>query len=246
MDPTGTLMTLFGKTVPTDLRQLLDPARSAMLIIDMQNYACSPGGLFGNDDRRLATYRNIIPRISRLADLCRNMGLVVVNVRMRTLPDGKSSSPAWMRFKMRANPVYRTEDEAVWNAAVDGTWQAEFVDELKPRPGDFVVGKFRSSALHGTDLDLILRSNKIESVLVTGEATEGCVESTVRDLGFHDYFPILVSDCVGSDEPELHDASMRVMSAYRADVARSDEIMEILRERAEAIEVGETPLSVHR
>jgi len=56
--------------------------------------------------------------------------------------------------------------------------------------------------------------------------TEGCVESTVRDLCFYDYFGIVVADCVGSDVRELHDASMLVMGAYRADVATSAEIVE--------------------
>ena len=97
--------------------------------------------------------------------------------------------------------------------------------ELQPEPGDAVVTKFRSSAFHNTNLDLVLRSNGIRTVLVAGCTTEGCVESTVRDACFYDYFPVVLSDCVGSDVRELHDASMLVMSAYRADVATSAEVL---------------------
>ena len=61
--------------------------------------------------------------------------------------------------------------------------------------------------------------------MVAGCTTEGCVESTVRDACFYDYFPVVVADCVGSDVPALHEASMLVMGAYRADVADSGEIM---------------------
>jgi nicotinamidase-related amidase len=89
------------------------------------------------------------------------------------------------------------------------------------------VTKFRSSAFTNTGLDLILRSNGIKSVIVSGCTTEGCVESTVRDLCFHDYFGVVLSDAVGSDVPELHKASMLVMGAYRADIATAEEVAAI-------------------
>lgn len=93
-----------------------------------------------------------------------------------------------------------------------------------PQPGDLFVAKNRSSAFNNTNLDLLLRSNGIKSMLVAGCTTEGCVESTVRDLCFYDYFGIVASDCVGSDVRELHNASMLVMGAYRADVFTSAEV----------------------
>ena len=61
---------------------------------------------------------------------------------------------------------------------------------------------------------------------MSGCTTEGCVESTIRDLCFYDYFGVVLTDCVGSDVRELHDASMLVMSAYRADVLTSAEVAE--------------------
>ena len=107
---------------------------------------------------------------------------------------------------------------------IEGTWGAEFVAELEPRPGELVVKKYRSSAFYESDLDLLLRAEGIRTVLVAGCTTEGCVESTVRDLSFYDYFGVVLSDCVGSDLQELHDASMRVMGAHRADIATSAEV----------------------
>jgi nicotinamidase-related amidase len=65
-------------------------------------------------------------------------------------------------------------------------------------------------------------------VVVCGCTTEGCVESTVRDAGFYDYVPVVVTDCVGSDVRELHEASLRVMSAYRADIATSSEVLQLI------------------
>ena len=87
-----------------------------------------------------------------------------------------------------------------------------------------MVEKFRSSALHGTALDDILRSLRIQTVVVAGCTTEGCVESTVRDLTFHDYIPVVLTDCVASDHRELHEKSLALMSAYRADTATAREV----------------------
>jgi nicotinamidase-related amidase len=128
---------------------------------------------------------------------------------------------------MRANKNYDPRNEGAWMFTVKDTWGAEFVEDLTPKPGDFIVSKFRSSAFHGTDLDLQLRSNDIRTTMICGCTTEGCVESTVRDATFHDYHPVVITDCVGSDVPELHEASVRVMSAYRADMASSDQVMDI-------------------
>jgi nicotinamidase-related amidase len=143
---------------------------------------------------------------------------------MITLPGGESDSPAWIRLRMRAGQS-EPAASAGWTFAVAGTWGAEFVADLLPERRDPVVTKYRSSAFHGTDLEVILRSNGVRTVVVTGCTTEGCVESTVRDAGMHDYFTVLASDCVGSDDPVLHEASMLVMTAYRTDVATSDQIL---------------------
>jgi nicotinamidase-related amidase len=71
---------------------------------------------------------------------------------------------------------------------------------------------------------MLLRSNGIESLLVTGCTTEGCVESTARDALFNDYYVVIVSDCVASDDRAQHDASMLLMR-HRFDLASSDELL---------------------
>ena len=83
--------------------------------------------------------------------------------------------------------------------------------------------KWRSSGFWGTNLDMILRSNGIETVVMTGCTTEGCVESTARDAMFNDYYVVIAEDCVGSDDRQQHDASLLLMR-HRFDVAQSPEI----------------------
>jgi nicotinamidase-related amidase len=106
-----------------------------------------------------------------------------------------------------------------------GTAGHEFVDELRPRAGEFVVPKWRSSAFWGTNLDLLLRSNGIKTLVVTGCTTEGCVESTARDAMFNDYHVVVVEDCVASDDRAQHDASLFLMK-HRFDLTTGQQIGE--------------------
>jgi nicotinamidase-related amidase len=220
-----------GIDVPTEVTELIDAGTTALCVVDMQNDFCAPGGTVSRAGGDLSMYQDLIPRIAALLRLCRRAGLLIVHVRMETLRDGKSDSPAWLRMRLRANRNYDASNEGSLAFAREGTWGADFVRELEPQPGDLVVTKLRSSALWNTNLDLMLRSNAIETVLVAGCTTEGCVESTIRDLSSRDYFVAVVSDCVGSDSRDLHEASMLVMAAYRADIFSSQEIEGALKAR---------------
>jgi nicotinamidase-related amidase len=97
------------------------------------------------------------------------------------------------------------------------------VPELAPLPDELVVAKYRSSAFWGTNLELLLRSNGIATVIVGGCTTEGCVESTARDAMFADHYVIIAEDCVGSDDRAQHDASLLLMR-HRFDMATAAEI----------------------
>lgn len=221
------MLTVFGKQVPANLSELVNPASTALVIIDMQNDCCAEGGSAAKAGADISMYRVVIPRIVAFAQTCRAIRIPVINVRILTLRDGLSDSPAWLRLRVRANQNYGALNEGPWMFAVEQTWGAEFVPSLRPKQGDLTVTKYRSSAFHQTNLDLILRSNGVSTIIVCGCTTEGCVESTVRDATFYDYFPVVLEDCVGSDDRSLHDASLRVMKAYRADVCNSADVLQL-------------------
>lgn len=112
---------------------------------------------------------------------------------------------------------------------VAGTWGYELVPALEvPPPGALLVDKHRS-AFWGTPLDTILRSNDIRTAIVVGCTTEGCVDSTVREAGFLDYFPVVVEGAVATNDPILGEAAMRIVRAYRADVITSAELERLWR-----------------
>jgi nicotinamidase-related amidase len=107
--------------------------------------------------------------------------------------------------------------------SVPGTRGHDFVPEFSPLPNELVIRKYRSSGFWGTNLDLLLRSNGIKTVVFGGCTTEGCVESTARDAMFNDYYVVIAEDCVASDDKSQHEASLLLMR-HRFDIASGDDI----------------------
>ena len=113
-------------------------------------------------------------------------------------------------------------------------WQpSAVIEELKPRPGELIVTKHRSSAFVGTDLDMILRASGIATTVVIGEQTPGCVEATYRDAAYHDYYNVLAEDCVAAFDQAQHEASLLIQRA-RHDVCSSEDIIRIWRQARSA------------
>jgi nicotinamidase-related amidase len=212
-----------GKQVLTELDELVDPSRAALVIIDMQRDFVEPGFAFDRLGVDMSMYPPVRPRIAALLAAARIAGVLVVHVQMTTLPGGMSESPAQLRFNLRLQR--QSSITGPFRYTQQGDAGREFVPELTPRDGELVVSKWRSSGFWGTSLDLLLRSNGIETVVVSGCTTEGCVESTARDALFNDYYVVIVEDCVASDDRAQHDASMLLMR-HRFDIAASTDVID--------------------
>jgi len=216
---------VYGKKVCESLDEVLNPDWSALLIVDMQNDAVKPNGKIpaaGNDVTKIA---ETVPRCQALLAEARQQGVLVVHIRVLTLRDGRSDSPSWIRTK----GAIVNESEFF----LEDTWGAEFIEELKPRPGELIVTKHRSSAFVGTDLDMILHAGGIATTVVIGEQTPGCVEATYRDAAYHDYYNVLAEDCVAAFDQAQHEASLLIQRA-RHDVCSSEDIIRIWRQARSA------------
>ena len=211
-----------GKEVLTELPELVAPGYTALLVIDMQRDFVEPDGLFGQLGIDVSVYRTARPAITTLREAASAVGVLVVHVQNTALPSRMSDSPAQIRFNMRLHAAARGNRPPL-RYTVPGTPGHQFVDDLTPRTGELVVTKYRSSGFWGTNLDLLLRSNGIRSVVVAGCTTEGCVESTARDAMFNDYYVVLAEDCVASDDQAQHDAAMLLMR-HRFDLATAEQI----------------------
>jgi nicotinamidase-related amidase len=223
-------MEIDGKQVFTELSELAAPAHTALLLIDMQRDFVEPDGFFGSLGIDLTMYKETRPRLAALREAARRYGVLVVHVQNTALPNRMSDSPAQIRFNLRMHESARHGGPPL-RYTVPGTPGHEFAGELTPLPGELVVRKYRSSAFWGTNMELLLRSNGIQTVVVGGCTTEGCVESTARDAMFCDHYVVIADDCVGSDDKEQHDASMLLMS-HRFDMADSSEIAAVWRAAA--------------
>lgn len=184
----------------------LDINRTALIVVDMQNTFCKKGGLFdylGELDE--TKVKPIIDRDKKVIEACRPKGIKVVYLKMGYRPDlsnaGGPESPNY--FKELGVAAVRAHPELKGRFLTIGTRDWEIIDELKPRPGDIVVNKNRYSGFINTELDSILRTYNIKYLLFIGLATNVCVESTLRDAYFYEYFPVLVSDGCGNIGPDF-------------------------------------------
>jgi ureidoacrylate peracid hydrolase len=173
-------------------------AKTALIIIDMQNGFCHEDGFMNKIGLDWTTSRDAIGPVKQLADAARAADLPVFYTRYTLNPDYSDAGLITEIFPeiMEANGMVRD------------TWDAEIVDELPPKPGDRVVDKTRYSAFYDTDLEQQLRDLKTEALIVCGVTTNVCVESTVRDAFFRDIRVIVPSDATAAVTPELHEGAL--------------------------------------
>ena len=192
-----------------------DPRWSALLVVDVQNDFVSPKGSAAQRGEDVSASVAMVPRLIRLIDEARRVGLTVVYIK--TTHGEWTDTPSW---------IYRKSQQKVLNTCREGTWGAEFYEGISPRPTERVVIKHRYSAFINTDLNTVLKARGIESVLTTGVATNVCVETTTRDAYMYDYYVTMVGDCSAAYDAKLHESTLENMRRHFGLVANSDEIIQ--------------------
>jgi ureidoacrylate peracid hydrolase len=182
----------------------VDFARSAVVVVDMQNAFASKGGLLDIAEQDLTAAPAVVKTIRALLDVARPAGLPIVYLQMGYKPDlsnagGPRSPNCYKELSMRLSTA---RPELKGKLVTEGGWDFEIVPELAPHPADIVIVKTRYSGFAGTTLDSQLRMRGIQYLFFTGIATNVCVESTLRDAYFHDYWPILLPDCTMQAGPQ--------------------------------------------
>jgi ureidoacrylate peracid hydrolase len=189
----------------------IDLAKTAIVVVDMQNAFASPGGLLDLAGVDIAGAAAVVRTIGGLLAAARACGMPVVYLQTGYKPDlsngGGPASPN--PRKETALCLMRARPELKGQLLVEGTWDFQIVDALAPQPQDLVVLKTRYSGFAGTQLDSVLRVREIRNLIFVGIATNVCVESTLRDAYFHEYWPILVTDgAMQAGPPEAHAATI--------------------------------------
>ncbi|HEY3696234.1 isochorismatase family cysteine hydrolase [Phenylobacterium sp.] len=185
--------------------------RAALVIIDMQRDFLEPGGFgaaLGNDVSRLG---GVVAPLRRLLLAARAAGLFVIHTREGHRPD-LSDLPAAKRRRGRG-PLAIGDAGPMGRILVHGEPGHDIVPELAPEPGEPVVDKPGKGAFFATDLDLILRNQGVEQLIICGVTTEVCVNTTAREANDRGYDCLVLSDCTGSYFPEFHDQALRMIQA---------------------------------
>lgn len=217
-----------GTLVLETLEEIADPEHTALLVIDVQNDNSSTKGYLASKGINISWVREVMPHIKMVLEDARRLGLLIIFMRITKSRDGSHESGPRLRLREKSE---HTRGAAEYE--MEGTWGNEVLDELEPRPNERQIIKYRSSSFMGTPLDFILRNRGIKSAAVVGLVTEGCVETTVRDLEQYGYYPVVLSDCVCSSRQDLHKAALLVMSA-RYDVITLAELLKIWRSSGES------------
>lgn len=174
----------------------IDLDRTALIVVDMQNGFASTGGMLDIAGADISRAPAVIRSISSILEVIRANTIPVVYLQMGFKPDlsnsGGPESPNW--HKELALRLMNNRAELRGKLLVEGAWDFAIVDELAPQPGDLVIVKTRYSGFVRTALDQELRKRSIRYLLFAGIATNVCVESTIRDAFFLDYWPILIAD----------------------------------------------------
>lgn len=178
------------------------------------------GGSYDSLGMNIANYRKVIPKILQLINLCRNAGIPI----FYTQAVREQSGIDLLTKVHRILPKSREERLKKRPICVSGTWDAGIVDEIKPTPADHVVIKRRDSAFHDTEIEVWLKSLRVDTLLFCGIDTCICVEASLRDAFNSGYDVVLISDATASGNTRHYESTVEIVRDYYGLVMSFEEI----------------------
>ena len=179
------------------------PTQSALIVVDMQNAYATPGGYLDLAGFDVSATTPVIEKIAQAVAAARAAGVQIVWFQNgwdnQYVEAGDAGSPNF--HKSNALKTMRKRPELQGSLLAKGGWDYQLVDALQPQPEDIVLPKPRYSGFFNTPLDSMLRSRGIRHLIFTGIATNVCVESTLRDGFFLEYFGIVLEDATHQAGP---------------------------------------------
>lgn len=195
----------------------------ALLIIDMQGDFLDEGAPV-----LIPEGRKIVSTLQHLLKEARVAGIPIIHAMVIWQKDGADAG------------LFSTSPELQTHGLREGEPGVAIIPELAPIDGEYIVVKKRYSAFFQTNLELLLRSLRIQYLIVTGVATNYCVRSTVHDACFRDMMSIVPRECVASYTDEEHEQSLQDIANGFGQVKSTDEVVQLLRR------VSAAPPSLHR
>lgn len=197
--------------------------RPALLVIDFMQGYTTPGSPFYAPGVVQAVAASV-----DLLDSARRHGVTVIHTNVRY---GAGFADGGMF--VRKIPALE--------CMVDGNPLAEFCEPVRPRAGEAVITKQYASAFFGTSLAALLTSQRIDTVILCGCSTSGCIRASAVDAISHGYYTIVVRECVGDRHPAPHEANLFDIDAKYGDVVDRHEVLDYLARTAAGTRVGPAP-----
>ena len=190
---------------------MLDPAATALVVIDMQRDFLEPGGfgeLLGND---VSLLTRVVRPLAQVLSAARRAGILVIHTREGHRPDLCDCPPSKLARGRLDLGIGGLGPRG--RVLVRGEEGHDIVDELAPIDGEVVLDKPGKGSFYATDLEAVLRNKQTESLIVTGVTTEVCVHTTVREANDRGFECLVLEDCVGSYFPEFHRVALEMICA---------------------------------
>jgi nicotinamidase-related amidase len=199
-------------TIPAEPEAIpIDPARTALVVIDMQRDFLEPGGFgesLGND---VSLLQRAVHPIRELLECARAMRMLIIHTREGHLPDLSDAPKAKIE---RGAPSQRIGSPGpMGRILIRGEKGHGIIDELKPLPGEYIIDKPGKGAFYATGLEKLLKAERVETLIVCGVTTEVCVHTTVREANDRGYKCIVPGDGCASYFPEFHEAGLKMIKA---------------------------------
>jgi nicotinamidase-related amidase len=198
------------------LETKIDTKKTALLLVDMQY------DLIKVDVKEMAEQKGVISNTAKVLAAARKIGMPIIyanHVHRKDNADVVPTITDWMLQGLIPPPR---------EAYIEGTPGVEIVNELRPAPQDHVFSKRRSSAFYNSDLELMLRSRGIDTVIIAGAVTDGCIANTVRAARERDLHVIVLSDCCAAMTSEGDNYFIKNVFPRAGRVRTSGEVVKVL------------------
>lgn len=208
----------------------IDLRKAAIVIVDMQNAFVSKGAYIDLKGFDVAPAQAAVEPIQRISSAARDKGCKVIYIFTTHHPLDAGTGPDSVHWHKEASMVlYRKHPEWQDNLLLPGTWGAEIIKELEPQEEDVVIEKPRYSGFFDTNLGTVLKRYDTKYLIITGVASNCCVESTIRDAYYRGYFAIMVSDATAATGPDfMQEASIFNVKTFFGWVTTTENVLKAM------------------